>query len=158
MRGQSFQEISKKILCAYNRLCEPFLEEIGMPQVSFDILMFLTNNPEHVTAQEISEIRHIKKNLVSVHVEKLVLSGFLERAPVPGDRRKISLHCTEKAKFVTDKGIRLQKCFFDMISEGIREDQWIILKDIQDKIESNADKILSDQKKNIEQKEDRYYD
>ncbi len=63
MNTSSFLAISQKILHAYNKLCEPLLAEYDIPQVSFDILMFLTNNPKYVTAQKISEMRHIKKTL-----------------------------------------------------------------------------------------------
>ena len=63
-------------------MCVPILHEFDIPQVSFDILMFLKNNPELCTAQQISEFRHIKKNLISVHVDKLVTAGYLDRKSV----------------------------------------------------------------------------
>lgn len=49
----------QNIVHACNKLCEPLLKKYDLPQVSFDILMFLANNPEFSTAQEISEIRNI---------------------------------------------------------------------------------------------------
>ena len=44
------------------------------------------------------EVRHIKANLVSVNVDKLVHEGLLTRCQVPNDRRKTELLCTEKAQ------------------------------------------------------------
>ena len=35
---------------AYADACKPICRELGMPQMAFDILMFLHNNPEHCTA------------------------------------------------------------------------------------------------------------
>lgn len=42
--------------------------------------------------------RKIKANLVSVHVDRLVKEGYLERRAVEGDRRKTELICTQKAQ------------------------------------------------------------
>lgn len=138
-------QTSQKLIHAYEHLCEPILERFGLPQVSFDILMFLTNNPECSTAQEISEIRHIKKNLVSVHVEKLVSAGLLTRKPVEGDRRKIALACTESAAPIIDAGIRMQRCFYREITSGITEEQRAIIADIGGILFSNADRIIKEE-------------
>ncbi len=133
---------SQKIIHAYNHMCEPILKEFGIPQVSFDILMFLTNNPEYSTAQKISEIRHIKKNLVSVHVEKLVNAGLLERCPISGDRRKIALSCTEEAKKIVAAGIVMQQRFYRELTSGITEEQREMLVEIGKILVSNAGHIL----------------
>lgn len=140
----SFVAMSERILHAYNLRCEPLLEEFHLGQVSFDILMFLTNNPSFRTAQEISDVRHIKKNLVSVHVEKLVHAGLLERSAVEGDRRKIALRCTEKAQPVIDAGLRMQKAFFDALTVGINDAQWEIFAEIRRTVEANAERILAE--------------
>ena len=94
MTPSTFITFFHDALSAYNKMCEPILHEFDIPQVSFDILMFLKNNPDLCTAQQISEFRNIKKNLVSVHVDKLVAAGYLQRGTVTGDRRKIWLSCT----------------------------------------------------------------
>ncbi len=78
MRSSAFITFFHDALNAYNKMCEPILHEFNIPQVSFDILMFLNNNPDLCTAQQISEFRNIKKNLVSVHVDKLVTAGYLQ--------------------------------------------------------------------------------
>lgn len=53
----------------------------------------------------------IKANLVSVHVDRLVKEGYLERRAVEGDRRKTELICTQKAQPVIEKGGQLQEAF-----------------------------------------------
>ena len=89
--------ISRKIALAYSAVCKPLCRQLELPQTAFDILMFLGNNPDYKTASEIVEIRHIKANLVSVNVDRLVREGYLTRRGVEGDRRKTELLCTEKA-------------------------------------------------------------
>lgn len=103
--------IARTIMQSYNAKCKPLCQEIGMPQTAFDILMFLANNPEFDTARDIVECRYIKANLVSVNVESLVREGYLTREKSPGDRRKIRLVCTEKARPVVERGRQLQSQF-----------------------------------------------
>lgn len=141
MNVSAFLGISEKVIHAYNRMCEPLLEEFALPQVSFDILMFLANNPDFSTAQEICTVRHIKKNLVSVHVEKLVQAGLLERQEVAGDRRKIALRCTEKATPVINAGKQRQNQFYQQLTAGITAAQWQVFGDIQATVEHNAEQM-----------------
>lgn len=133
---------SQRIIRAYNKLCEPILEEFDISQVSFDILMFIANNPEHKTASEISEIRHIKKNLVSVHVDRLVEAGLLERSSFDGDRRKITLRYTDSALPMIERGREMQRGFREALTSGVSDEEWQIFGRIHDKIEQNAESII----------------
>ena len=114
-------EFAQKMAQAYSALCRPLCQELGLPQTAFDILMFLGNNPEHRTARDIVESRRIKANLVSVHVDRLVREGYLERRSVEGDRRKMQLLCTEKAQPIIDRGRRLQESFFECLFSNVDE-------------------------------------
>ena len=143
MKVMEYLMISRKTLTAYNKMCQPLLEKYNLPQVSFDILMFLTNNPEYKTAQDVSEIRGIKKNLVSVHVDKLVNAGLLERGFIAGDRRKVSLTCTDKSKEIIDDGLRMQNDFYEHIIAGISKDDWKAYKRITDQVIENTLEILN---------------
>lgn len=142
MQASSFISSIQNALHAYTKMCEPVLGEFNIPQVSYDILMFLHNNPEFCTAQEISKIRHIKKNLVSVHVEKLVSAGLLRRSTVEGDRRKIALSCTEKAEPIIKAGLEMQKTFFERITDGVSREQWQVYKEIMDTIDMNTKQMV----------------
>ena len=87
-------EFSIKTAQAYNAVCKPLCQELGLSQTALDILLFLANNPDYKTARDIVEVRHIKANLVSMNVDKLVqggLSGTLCRGQRP-PQNKASLH------------------------------------------------------------------
>ena len=114
-------ETARMIVSAYNVVCKPLCKELGLPQTAFDILMFLGNNPKYKTAGEIVEIRHIKANLVSVNVDKLVRDGYLVRRAVSGDRRKTELICTEKAQSVILRGREIQNAFPERLCAGMDE-------------------------------------
>ena len=115
-------ELSRKIAQAYTAVCKPLCRELELPQTAFDILLFLGNNPDCKTASEIVELRHIKANLVSAYVERLVQTGYLERRPVAGDRRKTELLCTDKARTVIRRGQQLQSKFAARLFAGMDED------------------------------------
>ena len=137
-------EIPQKIFLAYSAMCKPLCRELELPQTAFDILLFLGNNPAYNTARDIVELRHIKANLVSVNVDRLVREGYLARSQPPGDRRKTELSCTEKAQPILERGRRLQADFLRQLlantDEEARETFWQVLG----VIEKNSEQILKE--------------
>ena len=83
-------EFAEKVSIVYSNLCKPVYEKYCIGRTGLDILLFLANNPQYTNARDIVEIRHLKANLVSIHVDKLVKEGYLERKPIANDRRKRS--------------------------------------------------------------------
>lgn len=138
--------ISRKIGQAYSAVCKPLCRELELPQTAFDILMFLGNNPAYKTAGEIVELRHIKANLVSVNVERLVRDGYLTRHPVAGDRRKTELLCTPKAQDIIVRGRQVQDAFSRRLLDGMNDTQREALTDALRQIEANLDQILEEEK------------
>ena len=135
-------EFANKTGLAYGAACRPLCQELGLPQTAFDILMFLANNPGYKTASDIVEVRHIKANLVSVNVDKLVQEGLLERRPVPGDRRKTELLCTEKAQPIIERGHALQEAFVQSLVAGIDETQMQLFCKTIRQMSRNLEKLL----------------
>ncbi len=137
--------ISRKMVLAYNSVCKPLCKELGLSQTAFDILMFLCNNPECKTASEIVEIRHIKANLVSINIERLVRDGYIIRKKVKNDRRKTQLICTEKADYVIAKGRNLQKDFAKKLFVNIDADTRKAFVSAMGIIEKNLNEILKEE-------------
>ena len=136
--------ISRKIALAYSEVCKPLCKELGLPQTAFDILMFLGNNPDYKTARDIVEVRHIKANLVSMNVDKLVQEGYLERYAVVGDRRKTKLLCTGKADPIIRKGRVVQNAFFKRLLDHVEPaDQEVFFRTME-LIGKNLDEIIKE--------------
>lgn len=134
--------ISRKIALAYSAVCKPLCRQLELPQTAFDILMFLGNNPDYKTASEIVEIRHIKENLVSVNVDRLVREGYLTRRGVEGDRRKTELLCTEKAQPIIARGRQLQNAFSERLFAGMDEEARRAFSEAMHLIEHNLNELL----------------
>ena len=135
-------EFAHNFYQAYCIRCNPLCRELGMPQTAFDILMFLANNPEHNTAKDIVELRGLKANLVSINVERLVREGYLDRREFPGDRRKTTLVCTEKARPVIVRGRELQSGFFEAIFRNVDEASRENFHHVMEAIAHNLNSIM----------------
>lgn len=138
-------EFPNKMAHAYSVMCKPLCQKMKLPQTAFDILMFLSNNPQYKTARDIVEVRKIKANLVSINVDKLVKEGYLERREVAGDRRKTELMCTSQADSIIEKGRLVQKDFKDTLFNNMDDSMKEILFKGMEIMEDNLDRILEDQ-------------
>lgn len=127
---------------AYGAFCKPLCRELGLPQTAFDILMFLSNNPEHSTAKEISSLRGLKENIISINVNKLVGEGYLLRQNDPEDRRKVHLRCTEKAAPIIARGRQLQEDFLNETLQGLSSQELRTMQHCMETIGSNVKRIL----------------
>ena len=125
---------------AYKRL----IDEFHLKQTGFDILMFLGNNPQYKYAKDIVEIRKIKANLVSIHVDQLVDQGYLSRIDVPGDRRKVKLILNEKANDVVKKGKVFQSQFFSSLFINIDGEHKKIFKETLELMEKNLEDLMEE--------------
>lgn len=137
-------DFARKLEVAYHQQCKGICDEFHLKQTGFDILMFLGNNPQYKHAKDIVEIRKIKANLVSIHIDKLVEEGYLSRVSVPGDRRKVELVLNEKAKEVIEKGKVFQKYFFASLFLDIDEKNRKIFKETLELMEKNIDNLLEE--------------
>lgn len=135
-------ELTKKFMAAYKAAQKKVCKAWNVPEVSLDILLFLANNPEYTTARDIVEVRSIKANLVSQHVDRMVRDGYLCRKEVQGDRRKRDLSLTEKAMPIIEAGRRMQTDFFETLFHGISEEEKRAFFETMDIMSRNMDKIL----------------
>ena len=133
-------EYIHKLLDVYNQLCRPLCQQTGIPQTSLDILMFLKNNPQYKNAADIVK-------MVSIHVERLVQEGYLERREVPGDRRKTELICTRKAEHVWRQGCEIQKTFIETLFSGVPSESRKIFEQVMEQTEENLNTYQKENKK-----------
>ena len=110
---------TRRFQAAYAAVMAPLSRELGIAPSALDILLYLANNPDRNTARDICAYRHLKPGVVSLHVERLVAEGYLTRSPVPGDRRKCRLLCTEKAWPVIRRGREYQADFTARLTRGL---------------------------------------
>lgn len=132
---------ANRFIEAYHRTLHPLCLETGIPPMALDILLFVANNPENATANDICRCRGLKPGIVSVHVDWLVNCGLLTREEVPGDRRKTLLVCTDKAAGTVAKGREYQHLFAARLLSGLSEDDIAAFRRTLSHIDANIDGI-----------------
>ena len=126
----------------YESFCQPLCKKFQLSQTSFDVLMFLANNPEFNTARDICEIRGIRSGMASVAVDFLVKNGYLIRQADPDDRRIWRLLITEKSTEIILTGKQIQQEFGHQLTEGISEKDLKVYMEIAEKFKENILKIV----------------
>lgn len=137
-------DFTRKLELVYHQQCQTICKEFDLKQIGFDILMFLGNNPQYKHARDIVEIRKIKANLVSIHIEQLVEQGYLSRTQVKGDRRKVELVLNDKANEIIKKGQKFQKDFFTSLFFNVDEKHQKIFEETLQQMEKNLDYIMEE--------------
>ena len=135
---------------AYHAALSPLCAETGLPPAAADILLFLANNPGCETAGAICRMRGLKPAIVSFHIDRLVGEGFLQRQPVPGDRRKTALVLTAQAQPIVAEGRELQKSFADRLTEGLRAEDLAHFRRCVAAFERNIERIRTENPKGTE--------
>ena len=141
---------ARQLLEGYAAAMQPLCRREGLAPNGVDILLFLANNPGCETAGAICRMRGLKPAIVSFHIDRLVGEGFLQRQPVPGDRRKTALVLTEKAAPVIEQGRRLQKSFADRLTEGLRAEDLAHFRRCVAAFERNIERIRTENPKGTE--------
>ena len=135
---------------ACESIWKPVCQRANLPQPAFTILMCLEHHPEGCTAKDISKYRAIKPNMVSFHVDKLVQLGYVERRPIPEDRRQVRLVCTEKAAPLLEMGRAAEEQFYASITQGMTAEDIEHLRRCLDILRANAEEIKTRAKEGAE--------
>ena len=125
----------------YARLLEPICKKWDLTRNELDVILFLANNPEYDRAVDIVNNRGLAKSHVSMSVTSLENRGLLERIPDPADRRTVHLRLTEKAKEVTEVGVRVQKQFMDYLHQGVTQEQLEMMRLFAQRVYENIKNI-----------------
>ena len=142
MNPIDFISVSTKAMKAYESFCQPLCKKYQISQTSFDVLMFLANNPEYNTARDICEIRGIRTGIASVAVDFLVKNGYLIREADPNDRRIWRLDLTEKSDEIVREGRLVQMEFGKQLTAGISEEELATYMAIAQKFRENILNIV----------------
>ena len=135
-----------RFLDAYHAVMQPLCTEAKLPPVALDIILYLANNPSYNTAKDICRMRGHKPGIVSVHVERLVNDGLLERREMPGDRRQTRLVCTEQAQALIERGRQVQWQFGRRLLEGIPEEDLATMRRCLERMDGNLNGICKEKR------------
>lgn len=126
------------------KIIEKVAKEFYLAPIEVEILAVLYIYPHVMTATDIEKQKAIKKNTISVHVENLVEMGFLERVEHKGDRRKVKLALSDKAKSIAAKIKTEYDLLARKLGEGLSEEEIAVQDHCLEIIALNAKKLLAE--------------
>lgn len=131
----TFLTMSRYSRKVYEQLESAACSDYGLTLVEMDILLFLANNPEYVTAQDIVEYRMLAKSHVSISVDRLLKRGFLIKTSA--QKRNIPLALTPEGMKAVEAGRKMQALFQEILIDGFDEEEAAQLQDFQRRISKN---------------------
>ncbi|MGO4987752.1 MarR family winged helix-turn-helix transcriptional regulator [Gallicola sp. Sow4_E12] len=107
----------------YDLVRKDIMNAFCLTGAEVDILLFLENNPQYKSAQEIVEVRKIAKSHVSMTIKGLIEKGFLKKEKDPNNLRVYHLEILEEGKTVTVYGKKKQTKFFENLFSDFSEEE-----------------------------------
>ena len=119
----------------YEKLENAICVEHDLTLMEMDILLFLANNPQYVTAKDIVNYRMIAKSHVSISVENLLKKGLLTKTS--NQKRNIPLALTPQGLVIAKEGQQMQETFQNIYMEGFNEEDSKKLEEFHQRISEN---------------------
>ena len=79
------------------KLIDRRLQPLGLSRAQWSVLAILSNQ-EGLSQSQISDELEIEKSTTGRLIDQVERSGWIERRPIPGDRRLWGIHLTDRAR------------------------------------------------------------
>jgi MarR family transcriptional regulator for hemolysin len=119
-------------------MLKPVCQRWGLAPLEATIVSFLYNNPGRDTAADIVEYRMLSKGNVSTAVESLMRKGLLQRRQDQGDRRRIHLSLTPRAKPITQEVEAVREAFRRQLFRGFTQQEQELFAQFQQRLAENT--------------------
>lgn len=130
----------KKEIALYKKIKNNTCKKYKITPTAFDIIMFLNENPEVKTANELCRNLGIKPTMASYDIEKLINSNYVVSSPDINDKRKNIISLKDDSKPIIDEGIVLQRIYKEKLFENISDDEKENFYKILEKMTYSVDK------------------
>ena len=124
-------------------------KQYGITQTAFQIIIFLSQFPEHNTAKEICSIRCIKSSNASMTIDKLVKNDFVMKKNDSADRRIQRLELTSKGESVARDGKKILKEFMGILFGDLTKEEYQAFFQIINKMHDSIVRAIREKKLQI---------
>ena len=111
------------------KLIDRRLQPLGLSRAQWSVLAILSNH-EGVSQSQISQELEIEKSTAGRLIDQVEKSGWIERRPIPGDRRLWSIHLTDQARQLLVEIERVIMHAREDMLRGLSEEQQSTLTDL----------------------------
>lgn len=144
MAIRSFFMLMRKSNAVYDKYCRKVIDQWGLNSTSFQVIMFVANNPQDNTARDICRLRGMKTGIVSVAIEQLCAEGLLRRENDLLDRRIQRLYPTEKAQPLIEDGRQVQYRFFHQLQQAMTPEEFELYLHLTMKLKNTIEEMDQD--------------
>ena len=123
------------------KLIDRRLQPLGLSRAQWSVLAILSNH-EGVSQSQISQELEIEKSTAGRLIDQVEKSGWIERRPIPGDRRLWSIHLTDRARQLLVEVERVILNSRDEMLHGLSADQQQYLTDVLQTVKTNLSNAL----------------
>lgn len=118
------------------KLIDRRLQPLGLSRAQWSILAILSNH-EGLSQSQISDELEIEKSTTGRLIDQVEKSGWIERRPIPGDRRLWGIHLTDQARqLIAEIESIVLNARKEMLC-GLSAEQQEYLSELLQKIKSN---------------------
>lgn len=123
------------------KLIDRRLQPLGLSRAQWSVLAILYNH-EGVSQSQISHELEIEKSTAGRLIDQVEKSGWIERRPIPGDRRLWSIHLTERARQLLVEVESVILHAREEMLRGLSDEQQQALTDLLQTVKSNLSGAL----------------
>ena len=123
------------------KLIDRRLQPLGLSRAQWSVLAILANH-EGVSQSQISQELEIEKSTAGRLIDQVEKSGWIERRPIPGDRRLWSIHLTDQARQLLVEIERVILHAREEMLRGLSEEQQNTLTDLLRTLKANLSDAL----------------
>ncbi len=123
------------------KLIDRRLQPLGLSRAQWSILAILSNH-DGLSQSQISDELEIEKSTAGRLIDQVEKSGWIERRPIPGDRRLWGIHLTDQARQLIDE---VESVILQTRAEmlrGLTEEQQQHLSELLQRVKANLSAAL----------------
>ena len=123
------------------KLIDRRLQPLGLSRAQWSILAILSNQ-DGLSQSQISDELEIEKSTAGRLIDQVEKSGWIERRPIPGDRRLWGIHLTDRAQqLITEVESVVLNTRAEML-RGLSAEQQQYLSEMLQTVKSNLSAAL----------------
>lgn len=115
-----YQSLSKKF---YRKCFEDLQKKYNLTSLEIDIIMFINNYEQLVTASDIVEIKGFTKSNVSTAIKNLSDKLYIECYYLGKNRRSIYLRLLPKSNDIIEDGLHAEQIFVNTLLDGFSDSE-----------------------------------
>jgi len=123
------------------KLIDRRLQPLGLSRAQWSILAILSNH-NGLSQSHISDELEIEKSTVGRLIDQVEKSGWIERRPIPGDRRLWGIHLTDQARRLIAEVERVILSTRAEMLRGLSAEQQHHLSEMLQTVKSNLSAAL----------------